>query len=142
VNIKKAFLITLSGMFLLTSCNLRSSASPTTPDSKFLEYVSAETPFPIIVATLPTVFTPTATQIPPVVPNFCSDPVIMPLIDSLKTSILSTDGELLSSLVALNGLEVRYFRNGNVVTYTPYQASFLFETTFKANWGKDPSRGI
>jgi len=52
------------------------------------------------------------------------------------------DGELLSSLVAPNGLEVRYFRNGNVVTYTPYQASFLFETTFKANWGKDPSRGI
>jgi len=45
-------------------------------------------------------------------------------------------------LVAPNGLEVRYFPNGNVVTYTPYQASFLFKTTFKANWGNDPASGI
>jgi len=56
--------------------------------------------------------------------------------------MLTADGALLSSLVSPNGMEVRYFRNGTAITYTPHQAGFLFETTFEANWGPEPGSGL
>jgi len=72
----------------------------------------------------------------------CSDPQVSILLDSFKKAILSADGSLLGSLVSPDGMEVRYYRNGNVLPYTPYQAGFLFETTYEANWGIDPASGI
>jgi hypothetical protein len=56
--------------------------------------------------------------------------------------MLNADGPLFSSLVSPNGLEVRFFRDGTVIKYTPEQAKFLFETTFEANWGADPASGL
>ena len=134
----------LVGIFLLTGCNLSNSANPTPTqlDSATSGLFSTETPLPLLIPTLTPVFTPTATPIPPVAPTVCTDPAVLSLIDSLKRSMLTADGELLGSLVSPDGMEVRYFRNSNVVTYSPYQASFLFETTFEANWGNDPASGL
>ena len=57
--------------------------------------------------------------------------------------MLTSNGEILSSLVSpVRGMEVRYVRNGNAITYTQEQAKFLFETTFEANWGPEPGSGI
>lgn len=144
MKIKMVFLLTITGTFLLTSCNIGSSTSqtPVTPASNFLNFVPTQTPSPLLLPSLTSVFTPAATSLPAVASNFCSDQAVISLIDSLKTSMLSADGVLLSSLVAPNGMEVRYFRDGNAVTYTPSQAGFLFETTFEANWGNDPASGI
>jgi hypothetical protein len=86
-------------------------------------------------------FTPTATPLPAVAQNVCVDPQVPALIDSLKRAMLNADGALLSSLVSPNGMEVRYFRNGTPITYTPYQSTFLFETTYEADWGAQPGSG-
>lgn len=136
--------ITLIGLLILTGCNLGTSAgpTPTQPVPALFDFVSTETPSPIPAVALTPVFTATATPIPPVAPNVCADSSVVALIDSLRTSILSADGALLGSLVSPNSMEVRYFRTGTVVTYTPYQAGFLFETTFQANWGMHPASGI
>lgn len=139
---KRIFIpMALMGLLVLTSCKVGNSANQTltTPGPNFMNSVSTETPS---LLTLTSVFTPTATPIPPISSNVCSDPAVVSLIDSLKTSMLSADGALLSSLIAPNGMEVHYFRDGNAVTYTPYQAGFLYETTFQANWGNDPASGI
>lgn len=137
----KMTMVLLIVSFLLIGCNLRSSANPTpaTVDPNFLNFVSTGTPSTIF---LTPVFTATATPIPPVAPNVCTDPQVISLIDSLKTSLLTADGTLLGSLVSPEGVEVRYFRDGRVVTYTPDQAGFLFETTYEVNWGNDPASGL
>jgi hypothetical protein len=130
---------------VLTGCGIGSPATvptPTQPASIAIDLVTTETPSSIAVPILTPIFTPTATPIPPVAPNVCTDPLAVALIDSLRTSLLSADGALLSSLVSPNGMEVRYFRDGTAVTYTPYQAGFLFETTFQANWGSHPASGL
>ena len=141
---KNIFFVLMIEIFLLSGCNIGISASPTPtmPVSDFLNFVLTETPSPITSVPLTPIFTATATRIPPVAPNICSDPSVIALIDSLKSSILSADGALLSSLVSPDSVEVRYYRNGNVITYTSYQVGFLFETTFEANWGNDPASGL
>jgi hypothetical protein len=133
----------LTGLLLFTGCNLSSPASPTPtqPESLLLETVSTETSTPVPPQTSTPIFTPTATPVPPVAPGVCTDPAVIVLIDSLKRSMLTADGALLSSLVSPNGMEVRYYRTGNAVKYLPDQASFLFETTYQANWGSDPASG-
>jgi hypothetical protein len=73
--------------------------------------------------------------------NVCTDPQATALIDSLKTAMLNRDGSLLSSLVSPNGMEVHFFHNGKMIKYSPYQASFLFETTYAADWGAQPASG-
>lgn len=134
----KTISILLMGLFVLTSCNFSGSAAPTSTSIFF----STATP-PGSLPVIPTsIFTPSATPISPVVPNFCSDPQVITLIDSLKRAMLNADGALFSSLVSPNGMEVRYFRYGTVVTYAADQAKFLFETTFEANWGAEPGSGL
>jgi len=129
--------------FLLVGCGLFGSAdqTPTQPASPVNDIAATETLIPVPAAITP-VFTSTATPIPQVAPTVCSDPAVAILIDSFKQSMLTTDGPLLGSLVSPAGMEVRYFRNGTVVTYLPSQAIFLFETTFEANWGNEPGSGL
>ena len=140
---KTAFLVLMTGLFLLSGCKFTNSANPTTtqPAPVSPGLFSTETT-PVFIVSLTPVFTPTVTPIPPIVSGFCTDPAVIALIDSLRTSMLSADGTLLSSLVSPDGMEVRYFRDGFEVTYTSYQAGFLFETTFDANWGNDPASGL
>jgi len=71
---------------------------------------------------------------------FCDDPRNRELINSFSKAIASKDGPLLSSLVSpAIGMDVRYYRDGNVVNYDVEHAKFVFETTFQADWG--PSYG-
>jgi hypothetical protein len=81
---------------------------------------------------------PTQTQLPaPTVSlAFCDDPRGRELINSFSKAIASKDGPLLASLVSpSSGMDVRIYRNGNVVTYDAEHAKFVFETTFQADWG-------
>lgn len=131
----KMFLV-LVFSFLLAGCRISGSASPTpTPlPSDFLNYVSTETPSPLSVVS--------ATPPPSFAQAVCTDPAVAVLLDSLKAAMLNADGALLGSLVSPNGMEVRYFRDGTVITYSPYQAGFLFETTYQADWGAEPGSGL
>jgi hypothetical protein len=67
---------------------------------------------------------------------------VIALIDALKSSMLAANGATFSTLVSPNGMQVRYFRNADPITYTAYQANFLFETTYQAPWGKAPGSGL
>jgi len=140
---KTTVAISMLGCALLAGCGLRSSATPTPAFQAPLVFITTETPSPAsIVITDTPVFTPTATPVPPINANFCADPQVTALIDSLKTSMLSRNGSLLSSLVSPNGMEVRYYHNSQqAVKYSAYQATFLFETTYVADWGQHPSNG-
>lgn len=74
--------------------------------------------------------------------SICNDQQSTALIDSFKTAILNSDGSLLSSLVSPSrGMDVAFFRDGTVITYTPEHAKFLFETTFEVDWGTEPGSG-
>jgi hypothetical protein len=67
---------------------------------------------------------------------FCDDPRGRELINSFGAAIASKDGSLLASLVSpVSGMDVRFYRDGNVVNYDMEHAEFVFETTFQADWG-------
>jgi len=140
---KRILCTILLGTILLTGCSLPgfSSPTPTLVAAPALVFITTETASPVPAFTATPIFTPTATSIPPVAPTICTDPQVTALIDSLKSSMLTANGALLSSLVSPNGMEVRYFHNSAPVTYTSYQAQFLFETTYQANWGPHPASG-
>ncbi len=145
------------GFVLLTATLTACGSAPT---------AAAETPTPLLFATetLPSISTPTAplsspsletvaptietaAVIPtqtsaPVASNFCADPQVTALIDSLKKAVTTADGELLASLVSpTNGMDVAFFHNGNVIKYDQEHTKFLFETTYEADWGAHPASG-
>jgi len=137
------------GFIALTGCALPVAApqppteTATVPPapSATSTFISANTPAftPIGFTAIPT---NTSTSTPPPVVSFCTDPQVTALINSLKSSMLASNDELLSSLVhPSRGMEVRWVRYGNVITYTSEQAKFLYETTFEANWGDEPGSG-
>lgn len=80
--------------------------------------------------------TPAATSAPTVPLPFCDDPRARELINSLSAAVASKDGPLLASLVSPSrGMDVRFYRDGNVINYDVEHAKFVFETTFQADWG-------
>src|SRR5688572_14253322 len=115
--------ILMMGLALLTGCNIFNPAAPTpTPlPTAPLIFLPTETPAVLPTAIPTSLFTPTATPIPPVAANVCNDPQAIALIDSLKSSMLNANGASFSPLVSPNGMEVRYFRDGNVIKYTAHQ---------------------
>ena len=146
--------------FFLSGCSFAISSQPTLPtptqpapaapsliptetQPSQAAPTSAFTAIPTSTFTaLPVIPTFTSTTAAPVAINICQDPQVTALIDSLKTSMHTSDGALLSSLIhPAKGMEVRWVRNGNVITYTQEKAKFLFETTFEANWGAEPGSG-
>ncbi len=136
--------IIVIGFVLLTGCATASPAppTPTQPAPATSTFIATETP--ALPTSTPEAFTaiPTLTFTPPpVASNICTDSQVVALIDSLKSAMLTSNGELLGSLVSPNGMEVRYIRYGDPITYTAEQAKFLFETTFEANWGAEPGSG-
>jgi hypothetical protein len=137
------------GLILLTAC----APAPASP----LSSPTAAPPSPIPAATQalppgasPTITAPAFTAIPTltpaqttIAPAFCADPQPVSLINSLKTSMLTSDSALLGLLVHPElGMEVRWVRYGKVITYTSEQALFLYETTFEADWGDEPGSGL
>jgi hypothetical protein len=128
-------------MLALTSCSTPVdvappptplTAAPATPQSTL---IAPATFTPIPALTQP----PTATSTLPapiVAPPFCDDPRGRELINSFSAAIASKDGPLLASLVSpSSGMDVRFYRDGNVVNYDVEHAKFVFETTFQADWG-------
>ena len=122
----------------LTSCSVPVDvAPPPTP-------LAIDTPQSTLIA--PATFTPTpvlsgvegATESPtPIISlPFCDDPRGRELISSFSAAIASKDGPLLASLVSpSSGMDVHFYRDGNVVNYDVEHAKFVFETTFQADWG-------
>ena len=115
----------LIGLFLL-GCDFSVSTFPTpTPLAPAtLTFITTGDPFPGL--SLPATEIPVFTlpSIPPVAANVCADPQVTTLIDSLKRAMLTSDGALLGSLVSPNGMEVRWVRYGNIVTYDQEQSKF------------------
>ena len=150
----KTLSILLIGFVLFTGC-AAPTAEPTptqplfvtplsSPQAAPTSSIATQTGFPLTlpadaVTPLPgvTAATPAGTS------SVCSDPQVTALIDSFKNAVLSSDGLLLSSLVSpTRGMDVAYFRDGTVITYTPEHAKFLFETTFEVDWGAEPGSGL
>src|SRR5688572_21692513 len=127
---KKSFLILI--LLTLTACTIPVDAPPP--------------PTQIPTATLPATFTltptavqtlsPTQTPFPTSPPDFCADIRGSELIKTFSQAIAETNGELLASLVSPSyGMDVLYYRDGNVINYDVEHAKFVFETTFEADWG-------
>jgi len=147
---KKTLPILLIGFVLLadviTACSSSAAqATPTQPATATttLSFIMTNTPFPLTLT--PGVVTPQPGQT--VAPStttssICADPQVTALIDSFKSAILKSDGQLLSSLVSpTRHMDVAFFRDGTVITYDPEHAKFLFETTFEVDWGPEPGSG-
>ena len=135
----KTFLTALA-MLTLIGCSVPvDTAPPPTP-------LITATPQPILTSTINPTSTPvlsiptesasTTTQTPNSPTPFCDDPRGRDLIDSFRRAIESKDGALLASLVSpAVGMDVRFYRDGNIVNYDAKHAKFVFETTFQADWG-------
>lgn len=140
---------------LVTACASPTAtpANPTSPVMNIQTLAAAATQTAASVSvTTPAVQTATpavvdSTALPaqtsaPVSANFCADPQVTALIDSLKKAVTTNDGALLASLVSpANGMDVAFYHNGNVINYNQGQAKFLFETTYEADWGAQPASG-
>ena len=73
---------------------------------------------------------------------FCADAHVNTLLNSLKTAMLNSNGELLSSLVSpVHGVDVRLWRYGTVANYTPEEAAWVFQSDYVASWGPAPGSG-
>ena len=141
----KTFFLVL--MFLtLASCSAPVDVAPSPTALPLSSPVGTATPQPTLIA--PPTFTPIPALTQPPAPTqaqppasttalpFCDDPRTRELINSFRTAITSKDGPLLSSLVSPeSGLDVRFYRDGNVVNYDVEHAKFVFETTFQTDWG-------
>ena len=143
----KVLLTFLLGLTLLAACASPATLPPPTPTFIALPTSTLLIGTPPTTALTPGASTPlpgvTVTGIAPTNPStICGDPQVTALIDSFKTAILTSDGQLLSSLVSPSrGMDVAYFRDGTVITYQPEHAKFLFETTFEVDWGAEPGSG-
>jgi hypothetical protein len=142
-------ILALIGLVLQTGCTM--SIATLEPPTATAATVS---PIPSTTSTFISTTAPTDTPVsftavptltlapPPVTTSFCNDSQVIVVIDSLKSSVQTSNGELLSSLAhPARGMEVRWVRYGNAITYTVEQAKFLYETTFEADWGDEPGSG-
>lgn len=140
----KASFLTLM-ILTLAACSIPVDAPPlptplpTATSQPTLIVPATLTPIPALTQLV----TPTSTLLAPLTAlPFCDDPRGRELINSLSAAISSKDGQLLSSLVSPStGLDVRYYRDGNVVIYDVEHAKFIFETTFQADWGISSGSG-
>jgi hypothetical protein len=74
--------------------------------------------------------------------TFCADSRVNDLLNSVKTAMLTSNGELLSSLVSpAHGLDLRLWRYGTVANYTPEETSWVFESEYVVEWGAAPGSG-
>ena len=73
---------------------------------------------------------------------FCADTRVNTLLNSFKTAMLNSNGDLLSSLVSpIHGMDVRLWRYGTIANYTPQEAAWLFQSDYVVNWGPAPGSG-
>lgn len=127
--------------FLMLICLiLMACAAPTPPPTQIpTATVPATLTPPVTFTPIPTLTQtqlPTQTPFPTSPPDFCADIRGTELIKKFSRAIATKDGEFLASLVSPSiGMDVRYYRDGNVINYDVEHAKFVFETTFQADWG-------
>lgn len=86
---------------------------------------------------------PTQTPFPTSPPDFCADIRGSELIKTFSQAIADEDGALLASLVSPSyGMDVRFYRDGNVINYDVEHAKFVFETDYQADWGISFGSGL
>jgi hypothetical protein len=74
--------------------------------------------------------------------TFCADARVSTLLNSLKTAMLNSNGEVLSSLVSpLHGVDVRLWRYGTIANYAPDEATWVFQSDYVVKWGPAPGSG-
>jgi hypothetical protein len=125
-------LLIVMTLLTLTACTIPVDAPP--PPTA----LPTDMPLPALTSTAsaPTLPALTETSAPTAIPPFCNDPRGSELINSLRTAVQTKDGALLASIVSPTlGMDVRIFRDGNVINYDVEHAKFVFETTFQADWG-------
>lgn len=73
---------------------------------------------------------------------FCSDARVTNLLNSLKTALLTSNGELFGSLVSpVHGLDLRLWRYGASANYSPKEAAWAFSSDYVISWGPAPGSG-
>ena len=73
---------------------------------------------------------------------FCADARIATLIQNLESAVNASNDDILAALIhSLHGLDVRLWRYGTVANYTLEEASWVFESEYKVNWGPAPGSG-
>jgi hypothetical protein len=137
------------GLIVLAACTSPTATPPTPTQPVFVipTFLPTDTFIPLSPSVAVT--TEGMTALPGITPtvqstttDICADPQVTALIDSFKTAVLNSDGELLASLVSpTSGMDVRFFRYGTVINYDQAHARFLFETTYELDWGAEPGSG-
>ncbi len=133
-------LLTLAGCAIPVDAPPPPTALPSATPRPTLFVAPTFTPIPLLTQVATPTSAPNAvgTQAPTPGPTtpFCDDPRARELITSFGKAVADKDGKLLSSLVSPSeGVDVRFYRDGNVVNYDEEHALFVFETTFQADWG-------
>ena len=135
---KLKLFLTVLILLTLASCSVPvdvppspTALRPATPQPTLTAAVGF-TPIPKLTQ----VATPLPTSVPGVVTSFCDDPRARDLITSFGKAVANKDGALLAALVSpTTGMDVRFYRDSNVVNYDVEHAAVVFETTFQADWG-------
>jgi hypothetical protein len=142
-------LIVLTSL-MVVACTLSLLRVPALPTLPVSTAAAALSPEPATTRVSPTRSPPAATGtaasiVPTAITSdaFCEDPAPRALIDAFKTAVLTSDGDLLGTLVSpSHGMDARLFRDGRVVNYDRPHASALFESSFQVNWGAAPGSGL
>ncbi|MBV6396494.1 MAG: hypothetical protein HFACDABA_02092 [Anaerolineales bacterium] len=120
-------------------------------------------PSPAPTALLPTALPPTAivpipsaTSVPPIftptppptwtstpLPGFCSDSRVAGLFGAFAGALAAANGDALAALISpLNGVDVRFIRDGRVVNYDRAHFAAVFASTYQVEWGLAPGSGL
>lgn len=73
---------------------------------------------------------------------FCADARVSALLNDLRSALLNSNGDLLRALVSpVHGLDLRLWRYGTVVNYSPKEAQWAFQSEYEVSWGAAPGSG-
>ncbi len=73
---------------------------------------------------------------------FCADSRVSDLLGNLRSALLNSNGDLLSTLVSpVHGLDLRLWRYGTIANYSPEEASWVFDSDYVVSWGPAPGSG-
>lgn len=74
---------------------------------------------------------------------FCADSRLPILVDSLKMALIYSDGDALKGLISpVHGLFVQLYHSGNIASYSPEEAGWVFKSTYQMDWGSHPASGL